>query len=144
MSQVDYFAIEEAIKTQLQNSLSTTGVTIDIEIETTLDTGVPWIGIFLSEAPREIKVMRATIGAFNNINPTFGITCRGYNLESMSKACEQRDDLLNDVENILQIDPTIQTTVLMSNITNTDFETGRASRGFFSEGTITLITRLRG
>ena len=145
MSQIDYYAIEEAIKTQLNNSLTNfTGINIEIEYEITLDIGVPWIGIFLSEAPRNVAVIRATTGPYNDVKPTFGITCRGYNLESMSEACRQRDNLLKEVEDVLQLDTSIQETVLMSNITNTDFETGRDTRGFYSEGTITLVTELRG
>jgi hypothetical protein len=144
MSQIDYYAIEEAIETQLNNSLTTVGVKIDIEYATTMDISVPWIGIFLVEAPRNVAVIRATTGPYNDVKPTFGITCRGYNLESMAEACRQRDNLLKEVEEVLQLDTSIQSTVSMSNITNTDFEAGTESEGFYSEGTITLVTELRG
>lgn len=143
MAQIDYFGIQEGIQTQLQNSLTTGGVLVEIEPPCLLDVNVPHVGIFLNKSNREAKFLSAA-GTQSLVNPEFEITCVQYNMEEMKEACRLRDLLVKEVEEVLLLDRTLQSTVTTSQLENEiEFDTTQ-NEGFYAGASIKFTAQLRG
>jgi hypothetical protein len=144
MAQVDYFGIQQAIQTQLSNSLTTQNVSINIEPIDDCDSVEPWIGIYLEEAVREVL----TIGGStpHEITATFVIECFQFDINEFRNACERRDDFIKEVEEVLLLDRTFSGAVTVSEITKVSFDIGKLPDdvGFYVGGEIFLETRVRG
>ena len=145
MAQVDFFGIQQQIKTQLDNSLAsvvTSGVRVEIEPLGTLAEQTLFVGIFLDTSPIElINIGGATPHIFK---PTFLIECVAWH-EDMLAAVQNRDNLMKEVIEVLLKDRTLNAKVEVSRVLNIDFETGQDDNaGLFADAMLTFETKLRG
>lgn len=142
MSQVDYYGIQEAIQAQLQNSLTTQGVTIEIEPTEIPDMKFPFIGIYLEESPRDLKFIGGNKPHL--VKPMFRIACLEFHAEIMRDAIKKRDVFLKEVEEVLLLDRKFNNKIATSLVTKVEFDTGKNNPGYFAEGDIILETEVRG
>lgn len=141
---VDYYGIQQAIQTQLSNSLTTQNVSINIEPIDIPDSMNPWIGIYLEESSWEVT--RCGGSTPHEVFVTYVIECFQFDINEFSNACESRDDFMNEVQQVLLLDRTFSGAVTVSQITKTRFDIGRSSDdlGFFVGGEIFLEARVKG
>lgn len=149
MAQVNYFNIQKAIKGQLTNSFSTAPNSVpQVEIEPIDDPdgNTPFIGIFLTEASREVRRIGGTTP--HQVKPVFSLECLGFDINEFANACEQRDLLLSQVEETLILNRFLPMSgsnqVDDLRVTGIDFDTGDTDDGFFARGIITLETEVTG
>jgi hypothetical protein len=144
MAQVDYYGVEQAIQTQLTNSLTTTNVSNNIEPIDDPDGHVPWIGIYLEEANWEdIRIGGNTP---HEVNLSLVVECIQFDINEFRNACEKRDDFIKEVTEVLLLDRTFNGTVTVSQINKITFDHGLLPDdvGFFAGGEIFLTARLKG
>lgn len=143
MARVDYYALEEAIRTQLKTTATLADTTILIEEEVMMQPGnVVVIYLDRRDAPADEQVISA--GRRTRFNIKFTIACYHSGLDK-SVVMEQRDDLLGKVELALMADNTFSNSVDASWIEGGDFENARnqgGTAGFVSVGTIELIAQV--
>ena len=146
MARVDYFGIEEAIKTVLEANAALAGVQVGIEEELPFTAAVdPQVEIYLErrDAP-ELQPLAG--GQRTRFLVRFSIWCYGVSLDSIAKACEVRDDLIGAVELALMADRTLGGTVNASWLEGGAFdtkETPGASSGFGMGGEIILMADVK-
>jgi len=150
MAHVDYYGIQEAIQTQLNNSLGTKvlsnqNVSINIEPIDDPDGVSPWIGIYLDNAGLEPKFIAGGNQPYE-VNPTFIIECFEFDINEFKNACQRRDNLAKDIIETLTLDLTISNNVKWHQATNINFDIGQREEdvGFFVGAEITLTAELRG
>jgi hypothetical protein len=145
MAQVNFYGIQQQIQTQLQSSLASvpnSGVRIEIEPIVTLAEQTLFIGIFLDNSP----ITLVNIGGLtpHTFRPIFLIECVAWH-EDMPTAVQNRDNLMKEVIEVLLLDRTLNGEVLVSEVTNADFQTGRDDNaGLFADAILTFETELRG
>lgn len=142
MAQVDFYGIQQQIQTQLQNSLTTAEVRVEIEPIWTAPEQTLFVGIFLDNCPIElINIGGPTPHIFK---PTFLIECVAWH-EDMPTVVQNRDNLMKEVTEVLLLDRTLDGKVEVSLTTNWDLQTGRdANAGLFADAILTFETELRG
>lgn len=142
MAQIDYYGIQEAIKTQLTTSLTNRKATIEIEPTEVPDSAYPFIGIYLDESPRDLKFIGGTRPHI--AKPVFRIACLEFHAEVMRDAIKKRDDFLKEVEEVLLLDRKFSGAAATSIITKVEFDTGKNNPGYLAEGDIILKMDVRG
>lgn len=145
MAQVDFYGIQQQIKTQLDSSLAsviTSGVRVEIEPLDTLAEQTLFVGIFLDTSPIElINIGGSTPHIFK---PTFLIECVAWH-EDMPATIQNRDNLMKEVIEVLLLDRTLNGLVEVSQVINVDFETGQDDNaGLFADAILTFETEVRG
>lgn len=151
MAQVNYFDIQKAIKLQLTNSFTTAPNSVpQVEIEPIDDPdGVtPYVGIFLTEASREITRIAGPASRPHQVITLLSLECLGFDMNEFSNACENRDILVSQVEETLIMNRFLPMSgsnqVNDLRVTGVSFDTGEANPGFFARGIITLETEVTG
>lgn len=142
MSQVDYYGLLEAIKTQLTTSLTTQGVAVEIEPTENYDLRTPAIGIFLDEVPRDLTFIGG--GKPHLLRPLFRIACLEFHAETMRDAIKKRNDFIKEVEEVLLLDRKFNNNAATSLVKKIEFDTAKSDPGYFAEGDIILELEVRG
>ena len=142
MARVDYYAIETQIKSILDADSNLTGTTVSVEGEILFSAEqTPWVGIYLErrEAPASLQTLAA--GQRTNFLLRFSIWCWSFSLESITKAIQQRDDLLGKVEISLMSNRTLGNLVRKSWLEGGEMPSGRMpdNTGFVSGAEIILV-----
>ena len=146
MARLDYFGIEEAIKTLLEANTNLTGVQVGLEEELPFTAAADaQVEIYLvrRDTP-ELQPLAA--GQRTRFLVRFSIWCYGVSFESIAKACEARDDLVGNVEISLMADRSLGGTVNSSWLEGGAFETKEApggSSGFGMGGEIILMADVK-
>ena len=149
MARVDYYSIEQAIRTQLLADAGLSNITVTIEEELSFQRG-DIIAIFLDrrDAPAEEQTLSA--GTHIRMHLKFSIWCFHFGLV-VADSIERRDDLLGKVELALMRDRTFSGAVNSSWITGGEFQTGEvhseAGMGFSGWGSgaeVELIAEMTG
>lgn len=147
MARVDYYGIESAVKTLLEADSALTGVAVGIEEEVPFrEASALCVEIYATrrDAPAEMQPIRA--GKTTRFLLRLSIWCWAYSLESVSKACQLRDDLMGKVEIALMGDHGLGATVNSSWQEGGEFETKAspgAQSGFGMGGEIILVADVR-
>ena len=141
MARVDYFAIEEAIRTQLKADTDTVKSHILIEPDAAqLPAGGDAIAIYLDrrDAPQELQNLAA--GLRTRFLVTFSIWC--FHFALMQKAeFEKRDDLVSQVELALMTDRTLSGAVDTSWLSGGEFFNSRTNdQDIFMLGAEVILT----
>ncbi len=145
MAQVDFFAIQQQIKTQLDSSLASkasSGVLVEIEPVYSLSEQTLSVGVFKDNCPIElINIGGATPHIFK---PVFLIVTTAWH-EDMPTAVQNRDNLMKEVTEVLLLDRTLNAQVEVLLLTNIDWMTGEdANAGLFADAVLTVETEVRG
>lgn len=142
MARVDYFDLENTIKSILEADSSLSGVTITVEGEVP-GGGVglfPYVGIHIERRdPHGGQPLAA--GQRTRLNLKFAIWCWEYSLESVAKAIQLRDDLVGKVEVALMKNRTINNKVACIWLDGGRLPSGKdpESNGWLSAGEIIVI-----
>ena len=141
MARVDYFGIEEAIKSILDADADLAGVEVLIEEELTIQRGNV-VGIYLDDrdAPNEDQSLSA--GTRTRFNVRFSIWCWHFGVGRDRRVpMEQRDDLIGKVEIALMKERTLNDTVNSSWLEGGEFLSGPDPTGnqFMSGASVMLI-----
>ena len=140
MARIDYFAIEEVIKTQLTGDSTLVGVSVHVEDELTMARGKHvFISLERRDAPDEQAIAAGTQTRFQI---RFSLKCFDFGLDRRG-ALEARDDLLGKVEVALMKDRTFSGAVAMSWLAGGEFESGQGTDGFFAAAEVVLIADAR-
>ncbi len=108
MARVDYFAIEEAIKTVLASSADLANVDIFVEEQVQFGIEAPggWITIF-GERRDPTTGQSLSMGQRTRYTLRFSIWVWCYNIDGVREAVKARDALLGKVEVVLLQNPTL-------------------------------------
>lgn len=136
MAKVDYFALTEAVETQIDNNVSNVKTMVEREITFGMDTARA-VGIYLMSRNAPADMQRLAAGTRTDFLVTFTVRCFGFDIESIRAASERRDDLIGDVENALMTDREIQGQAIKSWLEGGDFFLAEES-GFIAAGDIRL------
>lgn len=141
MADIDYEAIQNAIKAVLDKELPATypnGVKVEVDPPEVGLSNDPEIGIYLaSEDPNEVE-----IGGDAPYETTlaFSLLC-GVTGETMPEACKKRNELVNAVKKALQTDRDLGGKVDSSARGKIEFDS-LDKAGFWAAATITLNAKL--
>lgn len=136
MAKVDYFALSEAIETQIDNNVSNVVTRVEAELLFGMDTPRA-VGIYLLNRTAPQNMQRLANGTRTDFLVTFIIRCFGFDINDLRTASERRDDLIGDVENALMTDREINGNAVMSWLDGGDFFQVEEN-GFISAGDIRL------
>lgn len=140
MAAIDYHAILEGIRDQIEADEDAPSVTIHIEEELSTVEG-PTVMLYLDrrDAPDDLQTLSA--GQRTRYEVTISIWCFGVAMDSMREACRNRDNLLGEIEIALMKDRTLQETVSSSWFTGGEFISAQAPGvgGFVSGAEIVLV-----
>ena len=124
MARINYYGIEDAIRSVLAADSDLAGVTITVEEELSPARGNV-VGIYLDSrsAPNELQGLSA--GQRTRFHVTFSIWCWHFGVgRDWRVPMQQRDDLLGKVEIVLMKNRTLNDTVTMSWLTGGEFMSG--------------------
>lgn len=148
---IPYFKIQKKLQEIIQNDPDTSNSKVEIEVsKSDIYEKRSGVIIYLQNAPRDPIVTGANP---NEVVIEFKIECTSFNMFSIEKACEKRDDLIGDVETVIQKPSTLLTlagvpgvnVLTIIQITNTEFETAEDENdGFLMSGILTLTITVRG
>lgn len=145
MSEINYFAIEEAIKTQLSNNVALLNLSPIIEIEedsNLIADKCPYVGIYLSSW--ESPATEERIGGSTPYTTYLGFEIWCYEFAMENKACAiLRDNLLQKVKEALKSDRTFNNNILIWRYEGGDFDNGKNSEGYFKGVSIKLRAEVR-
>lgn len=145
MARIDYFSIEEAIKTVLDDDADVTGSVL-IEEEITIQRG-NIIGIYLDDRNAADEDQSLSAGTRTRFNVRFTIWCWHFGIGRDRRGpMEQRDDLVGKVEIALMKKRTLNDTVTMSWLEGGEFLSGPDPTGnqFMSGASIILVVDVTG
>lgn len=140
MARIDYFAIEQAIKAQLEADATLAGVIVEIEQELSwFENDLVMIYLERRDTPAEIQTISA--GQRTTFDLRFALWCWHFGLDAATSH-ERRDDLVGKVELALMRDRTLQATVDWFHIEGGEFLTAKDdSDGFASGAEIVIVAR---
>ena len=140
MARLDYYAIEEGIKTTLEADSALDGVKIHIEEESLFSNDeCPAIFIYIESRDAPIDMQRLAAGTRTDFQMRFSLWCVEFHLESIPKAAELRDDLLGNAEVALMKDRVLGGTVVKAWLEGGRFLSGEVEGGFIMAAEIILV-----
>jgi len=123
MARIDYYAIEEAIATQLRAAATLVGVTVDVEQEPDFAEGSKVVIYLIGRnAPEEMQSLSA--GLRTRYEITYVAVCMAQMLD-LKGAMEARDDLIGNVETAIMTDRTFGGAVKSCWLMGGEFENAR-------------------
>lgn len=137
MARVDYYAIQEAIKTVLDADANLSGVTVVLEEDEFLIEQTPWIGIYLLDRNKDGESIAA--GTRQHFDVRYELWCVEHHPETVRQAAEARDDLIGNAEVALMGNRNLSGTLAAGvalEIESGEFETARSQAGFVMAGSI--------
>ena len=146
MARVDYFNIEEAIKTILDADADLAGVSVLVEEELTVQRGNV-IGIYLDDRDAADADQSLSAGTRTRFNVRFTIWCWHFGVGRDRRVpMEQRDDLVGKVEIALMKERTLNGTVTTSWLEGGEFLSGPDPTGnqFMSGASVILVVDVTG
>ena len=146
MARVDYFNIEEQIKTILDDDADLSDVDILIEEEISVQRGNV-IGIYLDERDAPDDEQSLSAGTRTRFNVRFSIWCWHFGIGRDRRVpMQQRDDLVGKVEIALMKKRTLNDTVNMSWLEGGEFLSGPDPTGnqFMSGASVILVANVTG
>lgn len=101
MARIDYYDIQDTIRSILDADATLDGVTVTVEEEVLFSAEqAPWVSIYLDRRdPTAGQPLAA--GTRTRYRVQFSIWCWEYSLDSLKTAMELRDDLVGKVELVL-------------------------------------------
>lgn len=142
MARLDYYAIEEAIKTNLESYSTTNGFSWKVHVEdaiTLASDECPGIYIYLDRRDAPIDLQTLANGTRTNYRLTFSIWCVEWHFDTVRDAVRLRDDLIGNVELALMSDRTIGGNCKYSWLEGGEMGNYENDGTFLSTGQITLI-----
>lgn len=141
MARIDYYGIEQALKTQLQNDSDLSGKRVEIERFPTfdpMDGDAIYIYLENRQAPENIQRIRA--GTSTDMDLFLSVWIFAFHADDNEKSAEFRDDLLGQVELAIMDDRTLGGTVDTCWINGGEFHHMEES-GFWNGAEIQLQAR---
>ena len=145
MARVDYYAIEQEIKTVLEADAALAGVTVTIEEELMFGSeSTPWIGVYLDRRDAPPALQRLGAGQSTRFLLRFPLWCWEYHLESITKAIQRRDDLVGKIEVALMKNRTLSGKVATSWLEGGELPSARLPEqaGFVSGAEVILVAEV--
>jgi hypothetical protein len=106
LARIDYYAIEQAIQTQLAAALTTARVLVEEPFQHAIADTTRIVSVFLEgRVPHNDQVLAA--GTHERMLVKLSIWCAVFHMESLQVALEQRDDLIGEAELALMADRTL-------------------------------------
>ena len=146
MARIDYFNIEEAIKSILDADADLADVEVLIEEELTIQRGNV-VGIYLDDRDAPDEEQSLSAGTRTRFNVRFSIWCWHFGVGRDRRVpMQQRDDLVGKVEIALMKERTLNDTVNMSWLEGGEFLSGPDPTGdqFMSGASVILIVNVVG
>lgn len=137
MARIDYYEIQNAIKTMLDADSTLSGVKNRLEALDIIAENCPQTVIILKSRNNILEEIAA--GQHIRMGITFEVWCYEYALEIL-QAMKKRDDLIGKVEIALMKNRTLNSTVQYHTITGGEFENVQSANfGWISGGSIVLV-----